>query len=305
MELTDSARAPREPSSRGAACTCHVYCTGGSALARDSVLELCSADMARAALLCIGILACRCPCSLQQAAPPPPQASTTSPFGDLVALSPLSSDAANAALRADNRARISPCDVLVGEDRDRECTPSSYYSQRGEAAFKRNQVEESCDAFDTVIALAPQYAASMWQRGLSLFYCERLEDGMAQFALDVTRNPNDTEESIWHYLCNARHRAATVGASRAAAAAQSEMLRVGQEGRPVMRAAMALYTGDGTVEQLLGMASADSSSCATGSNYDRATCYNYFYTHLCEFPTRLSAQVSPEDCANLSLHAIR
>ena len=238
--------------------------------------------MLRVALFCVGV-ACRCPCSLQQAAPPSPQ--TTSPFDDLVALSPLSSDAANAALRADNRVRILPCDVLAGEDRDRECTPSSYYSQRGEAAFKRNQVEESCDAFDKVIALAPQYAASMWQRGLSLFYCERLEDGMAQFVLDVTRNPNDTEESIWHYLCNARHRAATVGASRAAAAAQSEMLRVGQESRPVMRAAMALYAGDGTVDQLLGMANADSSSCEPGSNYDMSSCYNYFYAHLCESPT--------------------
>ena len=104
---------------------------------------------------------------------------------------------------------------------------------------------------------------------------------MAQFALDVTENPNDTEESIWHYLCNARHRAATVGASRAAAAAQSEMLHVDWEGRPVMRAAMALYAGDGTIEELLAMSSADSTCCAT-STYDMGCCYNYFYTHLCE-----------------------
>lgn len=243
----------------------------------------------RAALRSVIGLTCCCTSTVQQqvAGPPtskPADGSASAAFADLVALSPLSSAAANAALRGDNRARISPCDVLVGEDRDRQCTPSAYFSQRGAAAFKRNQVEESCDAFDQVINLAPQYAASMWQRGLSLFYCERLEDGMAQFALDVTENPNDTEESIWHYLCNARHRAATDGASQAASAAQSEMLRVGRETRPVMRAAMALYTGDGTVEQLLAMASADSSSCATDS-YDMGSCYNYFYTHLCEFPT--------------------
>lgn len=214
----------------------------------------------------------------------------STPFTDLAALSPLSAVAANAALRGDNQVWISPCDVLVGEDRDRQCTPSAYFSQRGAAAFKRNQVEDSCDAFDQVIDLAPQYAASMWQRGLSLFYCERLEDGMAQFALDVTENPNDTEESIWHYLCNARHRAATIGASQAASAAQLDLLHVGRETRPVMRAAMALYTGEGTVEQLLTMASADSSPCAADS-YDMGSCYNYFYTHLCKFPLRTAPAI--------------
>jgi hypothetical protein len=27
---------------------------------------------------------------------------------------------------------------------------------------------------------------------------------MAQFAGDVALNPNDTEETIWHFLCNVR-----------------------------------------------------------------------------------------------------
>ena len=244
--------------------------------------------MLRAALFAAGLVVWHCPCTAQQTVPPglpskDDQASIamSAPFADLAALSPLSAFAQSAAQRGDNRAMISPCDILVGEDRDRQCVPSAYYSQRGAAAFKRNQVAESCAAFDEVIGLAPQYAASMWQRGLSLFYCERMEDGMAQFSLDVTQNPNDTEESIWHYLCNARHRAATVDARQAAAAAQAEMLHVGYEGRPVMRAAMALYTGAGTVEQLLAMAGADSSSCAAAT-YDMGGCYSHFYSHLCE-----------------------
>jgi hypothetical protein len=240
--------------------------------------------MLRAALFAAGLVVWHCPCTAQQAVPPGSPSKddqASAPFADLAALSPLSAFAQSAAQRGDNRAMISPCDILVGEDRDRQCVPSAYYSQRGAAAFKRNQVAESCAAFDEVIGLAPQYAASMWQRGLSLFYCERMEDGMAQFSLDVTQNPNDTEESIWHYLCNARHRAATVDARQAAAAAQAEMLHVGYEGRPVMRAAMALYTGAGTVEQLLAMAGADSSSCAAAT-YDMGGCYSHFYSHLCE-----------------------
>ena len=167
------------------------------------------------------------------------------PFGDL---SPQGGpaqalSAAAAATAGDNRAMVTPCDVLVGADRDATCQPSAYFSQRGAAAFCRNQLTESCEAFDDVIALAPRYRASMWQRGISLYYCERLTEGMEQFELDVTQNPNDTEEMIWHFICNARERAKTVGAARAVAAARAELLHVGAEYRPVMRAAGELYKG--------------------------------------------------------------
>lgn len=32
----------------------------------------------------------------------------------------------------------------------------------------------------------------------------RFEEGAEQFRLDVAQNPNDTEESIWCFLCEAR-----------------------------------------------------------------------------------------------------
>lgn len=32
----------------------------------------------------------------------------------------------------------------------------------------------------------------------------RFEDGAEQFRIDVAQNPNDTEESIWCFLCEAR-----------------------------------------------------------------------------------------------------
>ena len=73
---------------------------------------------------------------------------------------------------------------------------------------------------------------------------------------------------IWHFLCNARHRAQTVGASRAVAAAQAELLSVGRERRPVMAKAMALYAGSGSEAELLAMGGRDTASNA------------YFYTHL-------------------------
>lgn len=43
----------------------------------------------------------------------------------------------------------------------------------------------------------------MWGlKWLSLLH--RLEEGAEQFRLDVAQNPNDTEESIWCFLCEAQ-----------------------------------------------------------------------------------------------------
>ena len=36
------------------------------------------------------------------------------------------------------------------------------------------------------------------------FSCHRFEEGAEQFRLDVAQNPNDTEESIWCFLCEAQ-----------------------------------------------------------------------------------------------------
>ena len=70
--------------------------------------------------------------------------------------------------------------------------------------FKRGRVDESILDFDRVIALNPAQRPYMWQRGLSLYYLERHEEAVEQFAIDVAVNPNDTEETIWHFLCNVR-----------------------------------------------------------------------------------------------------
>ena len=88
----------------------------------------------------------------------------------------------------------------------------------------------------------------MWQRGLSLYYVGRYADGAQQFRDDVAVNPNDTEESIWALLCEAR----LVGFD----AARRDMLRVGRDGRPVMRAAYELFRGEGSMEALQAAAEA-------------------------------------------------
>ena len=68
--------------------------------------------------------------------------------------------------------------------------------------------------------------------------------GSAQFRGDVAVNPNDTEEAIWAFLCEARD------PSIGFAAARQNILRVGRDSRPYMRAAYNLFQGTGTEADL-------------------------------------------------------
>ena len=58
-------------------------------------------------------------------------------------------------------------------------------------------MEESIEDFDAALAASPQLLPYLWQRGLSLYYVGRYQEGAKQFRDDVAVNPNDTEESIW------------------------------------------------------------------------------------------------------------
>lgn len=112
-------------------------------------------------------------------------------------------------------------------------------TRRGMARFIENEVEASVEDFDAVLQLEPRQSPYLWQRGLSLYYLERFADGAKQFRDDVAVNPNDTEESIWALLCEAR----LLGFHEA----RRNMLHVGLDGRPVMRAAYELFSGEGSL----------------------------------------------------------
>ncbi|KHN16091.1 hypothetical protein glysoja_012067 [Glycine soja] len=70
--------------------------------------------------------------------------------------------------------------------------------------FRQGDVSGSLAEFDKAIQLDPRQKAYLWQRGLSLYYLNRFEEAAEQFRLDVAQNPNDTEESIWCFLCEAQ-----------------------------------------------------------------------------------------------------
>ncbi|KAH7655069.1 TPR-like protein [Dioscorea alata] len=128
-------------------------------------------------------------------------------------------------------------DALTGRDPARE---ASLAVRRGMQLFRQGDVSGSLVEFDKAIELDPRQKSYLWQRGLSLYYLNRFEEGAEQFRLDVAQNPNDTEESIWCFLCEAQ----LYGVEEA----RKRFLEVGQDSRPVMREGYNLFKDGGDPE---------------------------------------------------------
>ncbi|CAI9103468.1 OLC1v1001950C1 [Oldenlandia corymbosa var. corymbosa] len=120
--------------------------------------------------------------------------------------------------------------------------------RRGMLLFRQGDVLGSLVEFDKAIELDPRQKAYLWQRGLSLYYLDRFEEGAEQFRLDVAQNPNDTEESIWCFLCEAQ----LYGVDEA----RRKFLEVGRDPRPFMREAYNMFKDGGDPEKLVAAFSA-------------------------------------------------
>jgi len=108
---------------------------------------------------------------------------------------------------------------------------------QGMAKFKRGEVGASITDFDEAAKVNPGVKPYLWQRGLSLYYVNKFEEGAKQFKLDVSVNPNDTEEAIWCMLCEARME--SIGFQKA----REQYLKVGEDSRKVMRVAYGVFGG--------------------------------------------------------------
>ncbi|KAH9553624.1 hypothetical protein CY35_08G021500 [Sphagnum magellanicum] len=134
-------------------------------------------------------------------------------------------------------------------------------TRRGMQLFSKGDVRGSVVEFDKALELDPQQKPYLWQRGLSLYYLRRFEEGAKQFRDDVAVNPNDTEEmlqSIWCFLCEAQ----LYGPDKA----HQNFLQVGPDSRPVMRKAYELFRDGGDTKELLAVGARDA--------------HDFFYSHL-------------------------
>ena len=120
------------------------------------------------------------------------------------------------------------------------------YNHRGTEHFKMAHIEQSLADFDRAIELEPAQAPYHWQRGISLYYAGRYDDGRRQFELHQTVNGNDVENAAWRYLCMAR--------AGSAASARASLLPIEHDSRVPMMQIYALYRVKAGVDDVLAAA---------------------------------------------------
>jgi lipoprotein NlpI len=145
-------------------------------------------------------------------------------------------------------------------------SPQHFFEQAVQLFFE-GKPEASAQLFDTLINQQPDLAPRLWQRGLALYYAGRYDDGRRQFELHRTVNPNDVENTAWHYLCVAR--------GTTPDHARTIILPVGHDARLPMQEILALYRGDGTETDVI--AAARSGDAGQRRNQ---LCYTHLYLGL-------------------------
>lgn len=114
---------------------------------------------------------------------------------------------------------------------------------RGILRLRLSDFPGSVADFDRYAELRPEKAAELWQRGIALFYAGRFDDARRQFELHRTVNPEDVENSAWHFCCVAR--------LQGTAAARKALLPVTADMRVPMKEVQAMFAGALTPEEVL------------------------------------------------------
>ena len=109
------------------------------------------------------------------------------------------------------------------------------HDRRGDAYLKLGKFKEAVEDFDAVLGLEPQSAPEHWRRGIALYYAGRYADGARQFETHRTANPEDVENAVWHYLCNAR--------ATNKETARKQLIPVSKDGRVPMKEVWDLFAG--------------------------------------------------------------
>lgn len=123
-----------------------------------------------------------------------------------------------------------------------------FYNARGAENFRNAKIEASIADFSKAIELDPAQDPYHWQRGISYYYAGRFEEGRRQFERHRTVNPEDVENSVWHFLCYSR----LVGTAKA----RAELIPIRSDGRVPMMKIYAMFRGEASPEDVLREAGA-------------------------------------------------
>ena len=113
-------------------------------------------------------------------------------------------------------------------------------------------MKEAIADFDRTIKLRPRSAPYNWQRGLALYYADQFQLGRKQFESHQTVNGGDVENAVWHFLCVARKD----GVEKA----RELMYPFRGDTRVPMKQIHEMFSGDGTVDEVLRAAESGSKS---------------------------------------------
>lgn len=134
---------------------------------------------------------------------------------------------------------------------------------RAERAFGESRFADAVALFDQLIALVPDAAPVLWQRGLALYETGRFRECAAQFAAYFALEPGDLENASWHLLCVAR--AESLERARAGA------LRAGPDPRILRTEVYDMLRGHMAPDELVALAL---------TSVDVAHFYAYLYAGL-------------------------
>lgn len=120
---------------------------------------------------------------------------------------------------------------------------AALWLDRGILRLRMGAFAGAVSDFDQYAERRPGRAAELWQRGIALFYVGRFAEARRQFESHRTVNPEDVENSAWHFCCVARESGVE--------AARKAWLPVVSDGRVPMREIQSLFRGSMKPEELL------------------------------------------------------
>jgi len=109
------------------------------------------------------------------------------------------------------------------------------YYLRGRARYMKGDFKGSAADFDKQIDLRPKDFERHWERGITLYYLGRHEEGRKQFEGYEKTDTSDVENTFWHWMC-----AYKKGGEKAA---REGLLKTGKDKRPPMNEVLGLLQG--------------------------------------------------------------
>jgi lipoprotein NlpI len=143
------------------------------------------------------------------------------------------------------------------------------HDRLGDALLKLGKFDDAVAEFDRFLKLEPRFAPEHWRRGIALYYAGKFDEGRKQFDLHRTVNPEDVENSAWHYLCNAR--------ATSPAKARAELIPVSKDARVPMKQVLELFAGKLKPQDVLDAAE---TAGLTGERLKEARFYAHLYVGL-------------------------